>query len=870
MRVQDHQGVPFLLFLIATATSLSAQAQFISGNPQPGTEPEVRRALPVDKNPAPDNSPISQPTEPRVMRALPAGTPLPTSLAPTPLPATASIPYPDQTPDPMGSIRIAPSHSQSPAEIAAAQLVIADECFGKRQSEASVLEYEKFLAMASRDTPGRERAIYRLAESQRQMGSMVAAETSFEHLLSDYPSGDFRPSASFRLGEMNESRGDFLHAANDFNITAKDAKDPSIRLAASYREALSRERIGDAGQKNQALSILLSLAQASEYSPYKAQALLHLASSAAVSGNESDKKQALVWYQQLLSCPRISASNTSGISKETFSEAMVKSALLESERGNPKEAKRLFDALALSQDAGEWQSIAALGSLRISAQSGDDEGVIKIAEKALSGDPANIPEILLLRGNALRKTGKNAKALSDYERIISEFPASKASSAAAFQRLLTLYALGNPSLPTEIDQYLQTASNPGDRARAQLLKAEETLRKGNYKEAAGLYHVVDTDSIPASSKPDILYKEAWALTQAGEKDAADTALTRFLTAYPDEERSSAALAQRGILKQQRNDFPGALADFTLLQEHYPKAVERELALQQKGLLLGQQKDNKGMVESLSLLLHDYPKSAAAPQAHYWIGWVAMEDKDYPKAVSELSLARSGDPKQFAERAGLRILLALYYENKPDEAAGEAAALKPSLIPPEVGRWLGLREMEAGDPKRAEHFLSPLVKDGLPGASDAEIQGTLASALVAQGKYRAALIPAEACLKLARDPSSRARALLVAAEIQQAMNNLPQAASMGEEAMLLQPEGPINAEARILSGDILMARKEYDAAAKAFMTAALLHDDAVLTPKALAKAAIAYQKASNSFEAQKALAELRKRFPNAPLPTIPTS
>jgi TolA-binding protein len=868
--MKDLQGNLFLPLLIAAAFSLSAQTPNISGNLTLGTEPEVRRALPVEGNPAPYNSSVAQPSAPRVMKALPVGTPIPTFLAPTPLPANAPIHYPDRIPDPMGSLRIAPSHSQSPAELAAAQLTIADECFGRKQPEASVTEYEKFLAMASRDTPGRERAIYRLGELQRQMGNMVAAESSFQHLLSDYPTGEFRPSASFRIGEMNESRGDFIHAADDFNVTSKNAKDPSIRLAASYREALCRERISDTGEKKQAQTLLISLAQASEYSTYKAQALLHLASSAAVSRSENDKKQALVWYQQLLSCPKVSASNTAGISKETFSEATVKSALLEAELGNPKEAKKLFETIAFSQDPGEWQSIAAFGSLRISAQSGDDEGVIRAAEKALSGDPSSTPEILLLRGNALRKTEKNAKALADYERVISEFPASKAASAAAFQRLLALYASGSPSLPAEIDQYLLTASDPGDRARAQLLKAEETLRKGNFKEAAGLYHAIDTDSIPTTSKPDILYKEAWALTQAGDKDAADAALSRFLTAYPDDDRSSAALAQRGILKQQRNDFSGALADFSQLQEHYPKAAERELALQQKGLLLGQQQDNKGMVETLTLLLRDYPKSTAAAQAHYWIGWVAMENKDYPTAVSELSLARSGDPKQFAERAGLRILLALYYENKPEEAAREAAALKPSLIPPEVSRWLGLREMETGDARRAEHFLSPLVKDGLPGASDAEIQGTLASALVAQGKYHAALLPAEACLKLAREPASRAKALLVAAKIQQSMNNLPQAASMAEEAMLLQPEGSINAEARILSGDILMERKEYNSAAKAFMTAALLHDDPTLTPKALAKAAIAYQKAANPFEAQKALEELRKRFPNVPLPTIPTS
>ncbi len=865
----------FLPAVAALITAASLSAQTTALNFQQNTEPEVRRALPVDAGATPwisrsDSGPLPQIPQPspRVMRALPAGTPISASMLPS-IPVTSPGSYPVSNPDPVGSIRIAPSRSQSPADLATGQLALADECFAKKQPETSVTEYEKFLAMASRDTSGRERAIYRLGESQRQMGSMTAAEASFQRLLQDYPTGEFRPSASFRLGEINEARGNFLQAADSFSITSKDARDPSIRLAARYREALSREKTGASEQKNQAVLLLTSLAQNPEFSLYKAQALLHLASVAASGGTTEDKKSALALYRQILSCPRGGGSDSSGISQETFSDATVKSALLESELGNPKEAKRLFDTIASSPDSGEWQSIAALGSLRISADSGDDEGVIKASEKALAGEPSNRPEILLLRGNAFRKTGKNAKAIADYDRVITEFPASKAAIAASFQKLLALYASGDPSLPGEIDQYLLTASDPGDRAKVQLLKAEGTLRKGNFKEAAAIYHTIDSNAMPAASRPDILYKEAWALTQSGDKEAAAEALTRFLTAYPDEERASAALAQRGIIKQQRNDLAGALADFSLLQEHYPKSPERELALQQKGLLLGQQQDNKGMVESLSLLLHDYPKSPAVPQAHYWIGWAAMENKDYPTAVSELSLARSGDRKQFAERAGLRILLALYYENKPEEAAREAAALKPSLTPPEIARWLGLKEMEAGDTAWAVRFLSPLVKDGLPGASDAEIQKTLATALVAQGNYKAALQPAEACLKLSRDPATRASALLVAAAIQQSMNNLPQAFSMTEEAMLLQPEGPINAEARILSGDILMTRKEYDQAAKAFITAALLHDDPDLTPKALAKAVLAYQKAGNPLEAGKALQELRKRFPNAPLPVLPT-
>jgi len=48
---------------------------------------------------------------------------------------------------------------------------------------------------------------------------------------------------------------------------------------------------------------------------------------------------------------------------------------------------------------------------------------------------------------------------------------------------------------------------------------------------------------------------------------------------------------------------------------------------------------------------------------------------------------------------------------------------------------------------------------------------------------------------------------------------------------------------------------------------VLYDDPDITPKALAKAVNAYQKAGNQAEAAKSAEELRKRFPNAPVRII---
>ena len=94
--------------------------------------------------------------------------------------------------------------------------------------------------------------------------------------------------------------------------------------------------------------------------------------------------------------------------------------------------------------------------------------------------------------------------------------------------------------------------------------------------------------------------------------------------------------------------------------------------------------------------------------------------------------------------------------------------------------------------------------------------------------------------------------------------------MVDEAMLLQPEGPINAEARILSGDLLDLKQDDAGAAKAYMTVAVLYDDPLLTPKALTRAAEAYRRSGNEAEAEKISAELHKRFPSAEVPKTPRS
>ena len=138
---------------------------------------------------------------------------------------------------------------------------------------------------------------------------------------------------------------------------------------------------------------------------------------------------------------------------------------------------------------------------------------------------------------------------------------------------------------------------------------------------------------------------------------------------------------------------------------------------------------------------------------------------------------------------------------------------------------------------------------------------LAEAQIRLGKTREAAPVVDQYLEAAREPYGRARGLQAKAAVLLGQREFDEAAKLCDESLLLQPEGRLNAEGRLLSGEISFARGDYDGAARAFMTVAVLYDDSSVTPRALSRAADAYRKANNEHEAEKALQELQQRFPN---------
>jgi TolA-binding protein len=320
--------------------------------------------------------------------------------------------------------------------------------------------------------------------------------------------------------------------------------------------------------------------------------------------------------------------------------------------------------------------------------------------------------------------------------------------------------------------------------------------------------------------------------------------------------------------------PAALKDFDQLITRHPKAKERETALQQKALVLGQQNDNEQMAATFRILLKEYPETAPAiaAEGNYWIGWVAYENKDYKTAAPALAKARELDKEQYFERASLRVMLSYFYQEDKDAVAREIDIYTKgggkTQVPEEVLRWLGQTYAKAAaateDPEERTRQLEQAAKymEMLIGREDADPDDFLfhARTQLDLGEFEKALAPLEKHVETLKDPLDRVQALLLVGEAQVGLKELDAAQKTADSALTLQPDGVLNARARVLAGDIDVARGDAEKAAKIYESVSVVIDDESVTPGALEKAVGAYRAAGLDNDAKRLLNLLQSRYP----------
>src|SRR5437667_1934399 len=790
-------------------------------------QPEVRRARPVDESPVP--------------RALPAEDSIKRTL------------------------RSLEQESAEPSEhegenAAERQLDYANALFTRKLYDLAVPEYQKYLDDYP-GRPGRANAYFSLGECYRNLKRVSSARTNLQKVLNDYGDSEFAGPAAYALAEIAFAEKDYAAALPLFHRSAAKSKEPAVALSARYFEARCLEALG---RKEEAADIYAQVADAGNANPYREDARLTAASIFAARGRKVD---ALKQYEALANESQKPALKA----ESAVRGGVIALELVQADKG--KIDKAMADrATALLQkgrtlpEAGKFRAIAQVGLRRLQYQTGQYSQLLADYKKDLEKLPeAAQAEVLLLAANSERQLANSKEAEALYRQIIAKFPDREDAKDAAYERLINVYNSDPSALSGAVDEFL--ATNPtNERAdQAKLLKAEALYKQQNYNDAALIYGELRGSQLSPRLRAEAAYKLGMCHVQTRDTPGVIEAFTYYVQTFPDSPEMPAALGQRALAYAHSKNYSAALNDLNITLSKSHKAHEREATLQLKALILGQQENTKAMVDTFRQLLREFPKSSVAAQAYYYIGKTAFEAKDYRTALTALNTARQLNKEQYYNLASLRIILCQFYLKDRSALTKEVnnfMASSPNVtVPPEVLEWLGIEYYNEKNFQAAEKYLGALRKIENPGNVKPDFLFYLGDAATKLKNVAEAEDAFAKYLQTAEDPAGKAKVLLALGAVKISAHKPDDAQKIAEEIMTLQPEGRVNAEARLLAGEVQLERGNFDDAGKAFKGVALLYDDPAITPRALDKAVLAYRQAGNTEEADRLSRELRERYPN---------
>src|SRR5438552_9625182 len=792
-------------------------------------QPEVRRARPVDEPPAPRAVPAEEPVD-KTLRAL------------------------------------AEEFSEKPARETERsdqrQLDYANGLFTRKLYDLAVPEYQKYLEDYP-GRPGRANAYFSLGECYRNVNRTSSARTNLQKVLNDYGDSEFAGPAAYALAGMAFAEKDYGTALPLFHRAAAKSKEPAVALSAHYFEARCLEATG---RKEEAADIYALVAEAGNPNPYREDARLTAASIFAARGRKID---ALKQYEALANESQKPALKA----ESAVRGGMIALELVQADKG--KSDKAMADrATALLQkgrtlpEAGKFRPIAQVGLRRLQYQTGEYAQLLADYKKELEKLPeAAQAEVLLLAANSQRQLGHPKEAEALYRQITTKYPDREEAKDAAYQQLINVYNSDSSALSAAVDRFLATIPTNERADQAKLLKAEALYKQQNYTEAASMYGELRASELSPRLRAEAAYKLGLCHVQAKNIPGAIEAFTYYTQTFPDSPEIPAALAQRALAYEQDKNYNAALTDLNIILAKYPKTHEREAALQLKALILGQQDNTKGMVDTFRQLLKEFPKSSVAAQAQYYIGKAAFEVKDYKTALAALNTARQLNKEQYYNLASLRIILCQFYlKDRPALTKEVNTFFDQSRnggmnVPPEVLEWLGIEYYNEKNFQASEKYLSALRKIDNPGSVKPDFSFYLGDAATKLKNLAEAEDAFSKYLQTATDPAGKAKVLLALGAVKISAHKPDDAQKIAEEIMTLQPEGRVNAEARLLAGEVQLERGNFDGAGKAFKGVALLYDDPAITPRALDKAALAYRQAGKTDEADRLARELHERYPN---------
>ena len=511
----------------------------------------------------------------------------------------------------------------------------------------------------------REEALFRLAESYRNLGRGADALAAYTFEVQNYPEGPLRINAELQRGAILFDAGKFDEALAPLQLVV-DKGESGLQEVATYllgRADLAAQKEADG---RGLLQGLVDASPPGKYAGDSAQALAQL------DDTQNHPADALPLWQKAL------ALTTDPAAQATIAARGGWDALATNQADA---AEQLFQSARRLDATGEARKVANTGLLRLLfLQKRYSEWTATYgAEKGNLLDSAR-PEILYDLGHAEFALKQWPAAVDAFDQYLHDFESAPNAVTAAYERFLALSQIDRAKTPAEAEAYLKAWPQSPYRARVQLVEAQELSAQKNFFQALPLWQSLAKENGDASwPHQEILLELARSYDETGDWPHAATAYQAYLDDlgnHPGADRQAVARetlqvqARLAVCLQKSDQLAAATQAWQAVQSEAPAdSSEMQTALESLGLIYakGGPSQQAAMAATFRELLEKFPQSPLRAMAAFSVGDSLFQNRDYAGAEKYLLEARKSDPKAWAQPATQRLVLGAYGLKDRDEA-----------------------------------------------------------------------------------------------------------------------------------------------------------------------------------------------------------
>jgi len=701
-------------------------------------------------------------------------------------------------------------------------------------------------------------ASYYLGECYYQSGYVDSAKQVLHSVINRYKNGRYVALASNRLGYDAFTKKKYNQAALYFGRVATMSTTADERFRGRYQEASCYRYSGQTERAIKSYSLIEAAADAP--SVYKENAKLRLG---YLYFGKKDLVNALDKFASLVH-PNVAGN--------VRADAALNAGLISLQLKKTDDAESYFKAVLLSKE--EKLKPRAQAALMNSMYTGKNyQGVFDAMKNgSYKGKPATEAIKYTLAGRSAYQLKNYSDAIKLFALAERQVPLSKESFEAGYFRLLCFFNIQGANIPQQVDAFLEVYQPRFPKQpkihKALLMKAETLFDENKFRDAAAAYNQIDPKLVGEDNQANLLFKRGWCLSESGDHNGAVRSFTEFMKAFADDERAPKVIAQRGKSCLAVGDRGGAQRDFDLLIQRYPQNKLAALAWQNIARLKKDSQNYSEMLRCYESMLISFPKlrKETVANAQYWIGWGAYQLKDYKKAMPALEQAAILMPDVYGITAKMLIVYSSYAMKDKARLQTAVESLRAKKDGPEIQssiyRWLGVQCYNGGEMKESELYLTLGSTPDEPRQTPKSFWKMLGKARVDIGKNEEALVAIGHFLDVVEEPFWKAEVLLDQARAYLGLGKLDEAKTSAEDGLKLRPKGRINAELRMVLGDIAYNAKDYEAAAAAYVVVVeFLVNDKDLRPEALYKSYQSLVKKGDADQAKHYLDTLNKEFPD---------